>query len=88
MGMTNKRALELGFDFKLYNPFICKGDFVGITFIIMLLLSCAIGFFYKTKFFLGLSLALGLAMAFVSLFDFLSAERIKQCDAKRGKDER
>ena len=80
MVFSNKEAIKKGYLLKLYNPFICRGDLVAITIIIMVLFSCWIGFYYYTKFFLWLSMMLGLALALTTLVDMLTAERIKDAE--------
>lgn len=79
MGISEKEALEKGYAWKLYNPFVCRGDIVAATVIICIII---FGMIKHTTLSLFINSILGLSVITVSLIDFLLADKIKVRDIK------
>ena len=78
MGMKKQEALERGFEWQYYNPYLCRADLVAYTFLTFLIIfSTIFGFFKYTKLFLLILGSIAFALSMTLLVEILTAEKIE-----------
>ena len=76
--MDEEEAIKKGFEWKYYNPYLCKGDLVFFTIVICIVLFSSIfGLFHLTWLFLIINGIIALSFSITWLTEVLSAVRLK-----------